>query len=98
MTLHPRLTALTPADVDAIRAALRLAIRTERQTLHHERPHLPPGAVATVTARIAELERLADGLRPSAPPSLPMGAEPECIRCDPGALQPCGPDCPILPE
>ena len=71
MTLHPRLTALTPGDVDTIRAGLRLAIRTERQTLHHERPHLPAGAVVTITARIAELERLADGLRPSAPPALP---------------------------
>lgn len=68
-----RLTSLSPAHVDTLRSALRLAIRTERQTLSHERRHMPPGAIQSVEARIRDMQALADGLSPSVPPSLPMG-------------------------
>lgn len=86
------LSTLTPADVDTLKSALRLAIRTEKQALSHERRHLPPGAIQSIETRIRSMEQLADGLRPGTPPELPMG---ECIRCEPGAIQCCGPDCPI---
>ena len=82
MTRLRRLHALTSADVDTLKSALRLAIRTERQTLQHDRRHLPPGAVASIEARIRSMETLADGLSPSAPPALPA-AEPElATACD----------------
>ena len=110
MNTH-RLHALTSAHVDTLKRALRLAIRTEKITLSHERRHLPPQAVTAMEASIRAMEKLADGLSPSAPPELPrecehcgyvyahrcIASEPECIRCDPGALQPCGADCPVLP-
>ena len=83
-----RLTSLSPAHVDTLRSALRLAIRTEKQTLSHERRHMPPGAVQSVEARIRDMQALADGLSPSAPPALPA-AEPEpefrCPYCGPRA-------------
>ena len=81
-----RLTSLSPAHVDTLRSALRLAIRTEKQTLSHERRHMPPGAVQNVEARIRDMQALADGLSPSAPPALPA-AEPEfrCPYCGPRA-------------
>lgn len=72
-----RLTALTSAHVDTLRSALRLAIRTEKQTLSHERRHMPPGAIQNTEARIRAMEALADGLSPSAPPALPH----ECEHC-----------------
>ena len=67
-----RMTALTPAHVDTIRAALRIAIRTERTTLQHERPHLPRGAIDVMEARIRDMVQIADGLSPSRPPELPV--------------------------
>ena len=70
-----KITTLTPAHVDTIRAALRIAIRTERTTLHHERPHMLPGAIDAMEARIRDMVQIADGLSPSLPPELPM--EPE---------------------
>lgn len=73
-----RLHALTSAHVDTLKSALRLAIRTEKQTLSHERRHMSPGAVQNVEARIRDMETLADGLSPSAPPALPH----ECEHCD----------------
>ena len=81
-----RLHTLTPAHVDTLKSALRLAIRTEKQTLSHERRHMPLGAVQNVEARIRDMEALADGLSPSRPPSLPT-AEPEsrCPYCGPRA-------------
>lgn len=80
------LSILTPADVDTLKSALRLAIRTEKQTLSHERPHLPAGAIQSIETRIRDMERLADGLRPGTPPVLPA-AEPEsrCPYCGPRA-------------
>ena len=66
-----RLHTLTPAHVDTLKSALRLAIRTEKQTLSHERQYMPLGAVQNVEARIRDMEALADGLSPSAPPALP---------------------------
>jgi hypothetical protein len=96
MNTH-RLHALTAAHVDTLKRALRIAIRHDKQTLHHDAKHMQPGVLAQARAAIRAMEQLADGLSPSAPPSLPMDAEPECIRCDPGALQPCGADCPVLP-
>lgn len=69
-----KIRTLTPADVDTIRAALRIAIRTEQTTLTHERPHLPPGAINNAQARIRAMQALADGLSPSTPPTLPMDA------------------------
>lgn len=86
---------LTPADVDLMRAALRIAIRDRRNVLRSDRKFMAEATVAQSQARIRAMEQLADRLKPHAPPELP---EAECIRCDPGALQPCGPDCPILPE
>lgn len=71
------LRTLTPADVDALRAALRIAIRTQEQTLHHERPHLPPGAIANRKTQLANFRRLADGLSPSQPPSVTPDTNPE---------------------
>lgn len=71
------LSILTPADVDTLKSALRLAIRTEKQTLSHERSHLPPGAIQSIETRIRSMERLADGLRPGTPPELP-----ECSHCE----------------
>lgn len=83
-----RLTSLSPAHVDTLKSALRLAIRTEKQTLSHERRHMPPGAIQNAEARIRAMEALADGLSPSAPPALPA-AEPEpefrCPYCGPRA-------------
>ena len=79
-----RLTSLSPAHVDTLRSALRLAIRTERQTLSHERRYLPPGAVQSVEARIRDMQALADGLSPSVPPALPA-AEFRCPYCGPRA-------------
>ena len=72
-----RLHALTSTHVDTLKSALRLAIRTEKQTLSHERRHMPPGAIQNTEARIRAMEALADGLRPSAPPALPH----ECEHC-----------------
>ena len=66
-----RLHALTSAHVDTLKSALRLAIRTEKQTLSYERQYMPPGAIQNVEARIRAMEALADGLSPSVPPSLP---------------------------
>ena len=93
MTRLRRLSALTSADVDTLKSALRLAIRTERQTLHHDRARMPAGAVANVQARITAMETLADGLSPSAPPALPMGEDfavcagasdcPDCAMLEP---------------
>ncbi|MBP9033792.1 MAG: hypothetical protein KBG29_07850 [Pseudomonadales bacterium] len=67
-----RITALSPEDVQHLQAALRIAIRTERTALHHERPHLPRGAINAIERRIRAFERLADGLSPSLPPELPV--------------------------
>lgn len=83
MNTH-RLHTLTPAHVDTLKSALRLAIRTEKQTLSHERRHMPPGAIQSVEARIRAMEALADGLSPSAPPALPA-AEFRCQYCGPRA-------------
>ena len=66
-----RLHTLTPAHVDTLKSALRLAIRTEKQILSHERRYMPLGAVQNTEARIRAMEALADGLSPSAPPALP---------------------------
>ena len=81
-----RLHTLTSAHVDTLKSALRLAIRTEKQILSHERRYMPLGAVQNVEARIRDMEALADGLSPSRPPSLPA-AEPEsrCPYCGPRA-------------
>jgi hypothetical protein len=65
-----KITTLTPADVDTLRAALRIAARNEEVTLRHERPHLPPGAIANSEAAIIRFRQLADGLSPSAPPEI----------------------------
>ena len=67
-----KITALSPDDVDTIRAALRIAIRTERTYLQHERPHLNPGALGLLEGRVRTFERLADGLSSSRPPALPV--------------------------
>ena len=66
-----RIRTLTPADVQHIQSALRIAIRTERTYLRHERPHLRADAIATLSARIDAFERIADGLSSSALPELP---------------------------
>lgn len=66
-----KLQALTPADVQRLQCALRIAIRTERTYLQHERPHLPPDAAQAIAERIAAFQTLADGLSSSAPPELP---------------------------
>lgn len=66
-----RLHALTPADVQRLQCALRIAIRAERIYLRHERPHLPPTAAQVIAERIAAFQTLADGLSSSAPPELP---------------------------
>ena len=58
--------------LDTLRAALRIALRTERTYLQHERPHLPPGAINITERRIRAFERLADDLSSSRPPALPM--------------------------
>lgn len=79
-----RLHALTSAHVDTLKSALRLAIRTEKQTLSHERRHMPPGAIQNAEARIRAMEALADGLSPSVPPALPA-AEFRCPYCGPRA-------------
>ena len=81
-----RLHTLTSAHVDTLKSALRLAIRTEKQILSHERRYMPLGAVQNVEARIRDMEALADGLSSSAPPALPA-AEPEfrCPYCGPRA-------------
>ena len=83
-----RLTSLSPAHVDTLRSALRLAIRTEKQTLSHERRHMPPGAIQNAEARIRDMQALADRLSPSVLPALPA-AEPEpefrCPYCGPRA-------------
>lgn len=106
-----RLHALTSAHVDTLKRALRIAIRTEKITLRHERKFMAEATIAQAMANIRAMEQLADGLSPSAPPEQPrecehcgyvyahrcIASEPECIRCDPGALQPCGADCPVLP-
>ena len=67
-----RITALSPEDVQHLQAALRIAIRTERTTLQHERPHLPRGAIDVMEARIRDMVQIADGLSPSRPPELPV--------------------------
>lgn len=59
---------LSPEHVDTLRAALRIAIRTEVTTLSHERAHMPPGAIENAEARIRRMRELADGLSPSQPP------------------------------
>ena len=66
-----RIRTLSPEDVQHLQSALRIAIRTERTYLQHERPHLPPGAAQTIAERIAAFQTLADGLSSSAPPELP---------------------------
>ena len=72
-----RLHTLTSAHVDTLKSALRLAIRTEKQILSHERRYMPLGAVQSVEARIRDMQALADGLSPSVPPELPH----ECEHC-----------------
>lgn len=79
-----RLHTLTSAHVDTLKSALRLAIRTEKQILSHERQYMPLGAVQNVEARIRDMEALADDLSPSAPPALPA-AEFRCPYCGPRA-------------
>ena len=66
-----RIRTLTPVDVQRLQSALRIAIRTERTYLKHERPHMPPGAINTTERRIRAFQTLADGLSSSAPPELP---------------------------
>lgn len=70
-----RIRTLTPADVQHIQSALRIAIRTERTYLKHDRAHMPPGAIQNIANRIRAFEQLADGLSSSAPPELPMDAD-----------------------
>lgn len=70
-----KITALTPADVDTLRRALRVAIRTDRTTLSYDHEHMPTGAADTLRAGIKAMEQLADGLSPSAPPLLPEDDE-----------------------
>ena len=66
-----RIRTLTPADVQHLQSALRIAIRTERTTLQHDRAHMPPGAIQNMTNRVRAFEQLADGLSSSALPELP---------------------------
>ena len=76
MNTH-RLHALTSAHVDTLKRALRIAIRHDKQTLHHDAKHMQPGVLAQARAAIRAMEQLADGLSPSAPPELPR----ECEHC-----------------
>ena len=47
-----RIRTLSPEDVQHLQSALRIAIRTERTYLQHERPHLPPGAAQRSATRM----------------------------------------------
>jgi hypothetical protein len=76
MNTH-RLHALTPAHVDTLKRALRIAIRHDRQTLSIERARMTQASIEQSKLTIRAMEQLADGLSPSAPPELPR----ECEHC-----------------
>lgn len=77
-----RIRTLTPDDVQMIQTALRIALRTERTYLSHERQHLNVGALGLLQGRVDAMQRLADGLSSSTPPALPMEEPPaNCPGC-----------------
>ena len=78
---------LTPDDVDLIRCALRVAASNDKRTAEYDKS-LPQTVRAGLRERARAMGKLADHLRPHAPPELPEAEDgplcpDECPRCGP---------------
>ena len=61
---------LTPDDVDLIRCALRVAASNDKRTAEYD-TQLPQTVRIRLRTRASAMAKLADRLRPHAPPELP---------------------------
>lgn len=61
---------LTPDDVDLIRCALRVTASNDKRTAEYDK-QLPQTVRAALRERASTMGKLADRLKPHAPPELP---------------------------